>query len=110
MNNSKSSPGGKAIIYPLSHNEVKSGQGDKIFDFFRKNTGYVYQLSEFKDKKTGVRSGYIGSEFKDGVVGGVDSEFNRRMDSNLNLIATKDVNSHDGGGIFSGSNYPSGFH
>lgn len=102
------SPGGDATVYPLGNEDLKNDKGGKIFDFFKNNTKYEYTLQEFKDTKSGIKTGYLATSFDSGFVDD-ESEFYSRMHSNANLINTRGEHSHPSGGPFSESAYPSGF-
>lgn len=109
INFSYQSPDGKGTIYPLGHDDLQNNKGEEIFNFLMKNTKIEYGLDEFKDIKTGVQTGFISTSFDSGTVRGASSEFYARMRGNDNLIQTKNVHSHPGGGAFSESARPSGF-
>lgn len=108
IDNSKSN--GKGMIYPLSNTEAKhDAVSDRIFKFFASNTKNEYGLHTFKDTKTGKSSGFVGTSFEEGFERAGGLELDNKMRGNSNLIMTRDIHSHPGGGKYTDSDYPSGF-
>ena len=108
IDNSKSN--GKGMIYPLSSTEAKhDAVSDHIFKFFASNTKNEYSLHTFKDTKTGKSSGFVATSFEEGFERAGGLELDNKMRSNSNLIMTRDIHSHPGGGKYTDSDYPSGF-
>ena len=108
----KNSKGEATTVFTMTNTDVKSGNGQKIFQFFADNSDVEFGYSEFKNQKTNTKFGLLmtSNKFKKihNVVEEVSSVLDHHKDVNMVYNSHSHPQSYDPEWYHSGTT-PSGF-